>query len=143
VDAKYEFEVVHRQFVGLAREFDSTEAKLGVIALAAVALMPVYFSDPRALSDRILEVCLATSATVAALGFMLFRGYDAFVPLEFQRACRAEPRLALRHYCDKMVGTYQANRKAIRAKKIAAWTSIALIAAVIGIVSILRVVYSR
>ena len=114
---------------------DATEAKCGVIALVAITLMAVHFPSSVNVFERALEVALAASTALAVGGFLLFRGYEPFDPLEFQRAYRDDGASALRTYTATMTEEYYHNKSAIAAKSISAWISVTLLVATVGVVS--------
>jgi hypothetical protein len=103
---------------------------LGVITVVAVTLMAVYFGDPKTSLDHVLELILGCAAGIGAVGFMLFRGYDAFHTRKFQRDFRDDSLAALRKFADEITETQEVSERAYRAKQTCSWISAIMIALV-------------
>jgi hypothetical protein len=130
--------VIHREYGNHQRKLDSTESGLGVITLVAVTLIAVQFADPKTASDRMLAIALGLAAWAGSVGLMLFRGYDPFYTVSFQRDYRENPSAALRKYVDEMTEAHEVSERAFRAKRVCAWISAGLIAVVEIAVSVSR-----
>ena len=137
--ARYEFDVVHREYGNHCRTFDSSEAGLGVITLVAVKmLMAVYFPDPKTVLERVLEMALGGAAAIGCIGFMLFRGYEPFTLIEFQRNYRGDPSRALRRFVDRMTELHSMSERAVRAKRTCGWIGLSIVTMVEIVTSVVR-----
>ena len=136
--ARYEFDVVHREYGNHRRVFDSTEAGLGVITLVAVTLMAAYFPDPKTPIERVSEAALGCAAAIGCFGFMLFRGYEPFRTIEFQRDYRGDPVRALQVFVDQMTELDRLSERAVRAKKTCGWMSLSIVTTVEVVTSAVR-----
>ena len=136
--ARYEFDVVHREFSARQREFDSVESSAGIVAWIAATLMAVYLSDPHTGRDRILEIALGCATWIATFGCMFFRGYVAFELIKFQRSYRDDPVGTLRACVDAMIERSSVNMRALQAKALCTWIGLCTIVAVVAVVSIAR-----